>query len=283
MEKIALLTDSSCDLKNEDLKKYDINMLPFRIIYSDREYLDKITISSEEMYVTLHNGEHPTTSLPDLKYSGEVLDRLQEDGYTDIIVVTVSSKLSGTYNSIRLFSEDYPKMRFHFFDSKTLGFPVGAICIEASKLIKENLKVDKIMEGLEDIRKRVNGYVTLDTLEYLIKGGRMGRVQGKLGQILNIKPIIHHSEEGELYPFGKTRGRKQAISKLKGIVDEYLEKGKCRLWILNGDAIEEAKAFYDVFKDNSNVTGISLETIGAAMGIHTGPKALGVCILEENN
>ncbi|MGL4773949.1 MAG: DegV family protein [Clostridium sp.] len=281
MEKIALLTDSSCDLKHEDLKKYNINMLPFRIIYSDREYLDKITMSSEEMYKTLEGGEHPTTSLPDLKYSTEVLERLQEEGFTDIIVVTVSSKLSGTYNSIRLFSEDYPKMKFHFFDSKTLGYPVGAICMEVSKLISKGESVVEIMDKLEDIRSRVNGYVTLDTLEYLIKGGRMGRVQGTLGQILNIKPIIHHSEAGELYPYGKARGRKQALSKLRGIVTEYLDKGKCRLWVLNGDALDEAKAFFETFKDHPNITDISFETIGAAMGVHTGPKAVGVCILEE--
>lgn len=280
MEKIALITDSSCDLNNRDLEKYNIKMLPFRIIYKDREYLDKITISSEEMYKNLEE-EIPTTSLPNLEYTEKVFKELENEGITDAIVVTVSSKLSGTYNSIRLFSEDFPNIRFHFFDTKTLGFPVGAIAIEASKLVANGESVQVIMEKLEDIRKRVNGYVTIDTLEYLIKGGRMGRVEGAIGQLLNIKPIVHHSEEGVLYAHSKARGRKQAISKLKTIINEYLDKCKCRIWVLNGDAKEESIALLEAIKNHPNITEISLETIGAAMGIHTGPKAVGVCILEE--
>lgn len=280
MEKIALITDSSCDLTNKDLEKHNIKMLPFRIIYKDREYLDKITMSSEDMFKSLEE-EIPTTSLPDLEYTEKIFKDLEKEGVTDAIVVTVSSKLSGTYNSIRLFSEDFPNIRFHFFDTRTLGFPVGAIALEASKLIAKGDSVQVIMEELEDVRKRVNGYVTLDTLEYLIKGGRMGRVQGAIGQLLHIKPIVHHSEEGVLYAHSKARGRKQALSKLKGIVNEYLDKGKCRIWVLNGAAKEESMALLESIKNHPNVTEISLETIGASMGIHTGPRAVGVCILEE--
>lgn len=280
MQKIALITDSSCDLDNSTLSKYNIHLLPMRIIYKDREYLDKIEISSEEMYNSLKE-EMPTTSLPDVKYCDNILTKLKEEGYTDVIVITVSNQLSGTYNSIRLISEHHEELKFHFFDTKTLGYPQGAITIEAAKLIKEGLSAEEVMEKLPAIKNRVHGFVTFDSLEYLIRGGRIGRVTGTIGKLLHLKPIISSDETGVLYTYCKARGRKQSISKIKDILMEYLEESKCKVWVLNGHALEEAKAFFEDIKNHPNISEISLETIGAAMGIHTGPGALGICILQE--
>lgn len=280
LQKIALITDSSCDLDKKTLEQYNINMLPFRIIYSDGEFLDKITITSEEMFKSLEK-EVPTTSLPDLAYTENILNKIKADGYTDAIVIPVSSGLSGTYNSLRLIMEDFEGINFHFFDSKTLGFPVGAITIEAAKLIANGESVESIMEKLPDIRDRVTGYVTLDTIDYLIKGGRIGRVAGAIGKVLHLKPIIASSEDGVLYPYAKARGRKKAVSKMKEILDMHLEKAKCRVWVLDGYAREEARAFFENIKNDPRISEISLENIGPAMGIHTGPGALGICILEN--
>ncbi|MBM7834450.1 DegV family protein [Clostridium sardiniense] len=280
MKKIALIADSSCDLSLATLKEYNIELLPMRIIYKDKEFLDKITITPKEMYANLEE-EVPTTSLPDLKYTEDLIERLKNEGYTDAIVITVSSKLSGTYNSIRLICEAHHELNFHFFDTRTLGYPQGVIAIETAKLIKEDKPLEEILKSLEDIRKRTHGYITFATLEYLKKGGRIGKVAGTIGEMLHLKPIVSSNDEGELYNYMKARGRKKAISKMKEILDEYLAKGKCRVWILSGDADDEAKTFYDSVKDMPNITEISLEEIGAAMGIHTGPGALGMAIFEE--
>lgn len=114
MKKIGVLTDSSCDLTLETLKENNIEMLPIRIIYKEREFLDKITITSEEMYESLST-EIPTTSLPDLKTTDKILDKFIDEGYTDLIIVCVSNKLSGTLNSIRLIAEEKSGINFHFF------------------------------------------------------------------------------------------------------------------------------------------------------------------------
>ncbi|MGL5647276.1 MAG: DegV family protein [Clostridium sp.] len=281
MRKIAILTDSSCDLSLETIEEHNINMLPIRIIYKDKEVLDKITITSKELYSNLKN-EVPKTSLPDLDNTEKVLDKLIEEGYTDVMVVCVSTKLSGTLNSIRLVCEEKSKLEFHYLDTKTLGYPEGVIVLEVDRLLKEGKTPEEIVDGFEEIKKRVHGFITFDTLEYLKKGGRIGKVAGTIGEILNLKPVISSDEDGELYTYAKTRGRKKAISKIRDILNEYLEKGKCRVWILSGAADEEAKELLEKVKDNENITNISLEQIGAAMGIHTGPGALGICILEEN-
>ncbi|MDQ0148278.1 DegV family protein [Eubacterium multiforme] len=280
MKKIALITDSSCDLKLETMKEYNIEMLPLRIIYKDKEFLDKITLTPKEMYANLEE-EVPTTSLPDLKYTEDVIEKIKSEGFTDVIVMTVSSKLSGTYNSVRLVCEAHNELNFHFFDTKTLGYPQGAIVLETARMIKEDKSLEEILDKLEDIRKRTHGYITFKTLEYLKRGGRIGKVAGTIGDMLHLKPIVSSNDEGVLYNYAKARGRKKAISKMKDILNEYLNKCKCKVWVLSGDCDDEAKEFFDLVKNHPNISEISLQEIGAAMGIHTGPGALGLAILEE--
>ena len=280
LQKIALVTDSSCDLGEKTRRDNNIEMLPFRIIYKDKEFLDQVNITHDELYKSLSE-EIPTTSLPDLEYTENLVCRLKEEGYTDVIVITVSSRLSGTLNSIKLLVEDHKELNFHFYDSKTLGFPVGALVLEASLMIRAGLTPEEIIDKLHEVKTKLHAYVTLNTLEFLRKGGRIGRVAGAVGEILHLKPIISANEEGELYPWGKCRGRKQAISKLRSIIHERLENSRCKVWILSGASHDEAVALYESVKSHTNISHISLEMIGATMGVHTGPGALGVCILEE--
>ena len=281
LQKIAIITDSGCDLSQETIKENNIHVLPFRIIYSDREFLDKVTISEEKVYEDLANGIIPTTSLPDLQYTENIIEKLKNEGYTHAVVVTVSSNLSGTFNSIQLLCEEHPELTYHFFDTKTLGFPVGAMALEVAKLIKEKASFKEIVDKLPSIKENVSAYVTFNTLEFLKRGGRIGKVAGTVGEILHLKPIISSDDEGQLYPFCKVRGRKKSISKLKEILNSYLDEGKCRVWVLNGAALEEARAFFEEIKNYYNISKISFETIGAAMGVHTGPGAIGLCIKKE--
>jgi len=280
LQKIALVSDSSCDLSSKDIEKYGIKVLPLRIIYKDREYLDKVTITSEEMYASLAI-EIPTTSLPDVSYCHQVFDKLKAEGYTDVILVTISRKLSGTLNALKMLSHEHEGLNFHFYDTKTLGFPQGAIIMEVAKMMDKGMECKEIFENLESVRKRVKGYVALNTLEYLVKGGRIGKVAGTLGELIHLKPIIASNDHGELFKYDKSRGRVQSINKLKKILMQHLEEAKCKLWVLSGDALAEAQSLYNEFKNHPRITEISLETIGPAMGIHTGPKSLGICILRE--
>lgn len=279
MQKIKIISDSGCDLSLETAKKHNIGILPVRVIYKDKEYLDKVEISSEEMYAYLSK-EVPTTSLPDVGYCQKIFQQVKAEGYTDVIVITVSSKLSGTLNSVKLLSQDYEGLNFSFFDTRTLGYPEGTIVLQAAEMVDKGMTVEEILENLEDVRKRVSGYVAVNTLEYMVRGGRISKLKGTIGEMIQLKPIISSNDEGTLYKYDQSRGRVQSINKLKKILDEHLEKSPCKLWVLSGDAMEEAEAFYNVYKSNPRVKEIFLETIGPAMGVHTGPKALGVSILE---
>jgi DegV family protein with EDD domain len=277
MQKIALLVDSACDLSLKEMEENNIKLLPLRISYSTGEYKDILEISADEVYSNL-NKEIPKTSLPSPEETEEVLNSLESEGYTHVIAITLSSGLSGTNNSIRLLLEDHPKLTSYVFDTKILAMPEGIVALETAKLIKEGKSFEEIIKEIPIIRKRITGYFTLNTLDYLIKGGRIGKVSGMIGQMLNIKPIITVDENGVYYSVCKARGRKQSISKLTNILKEELEKGKCKVWVLHGGALEEAKKFMESIRSLKNILDLNISQISPALGVHAGPGLLGLAI-----
>jgi len=277
MQKIALLVDSACDLSLKEMEENNIKLLPLRISYSTGEYKDILEISADEVYSNL-NKEIPKTSLPSPEDTEEVLNSLEREGYTHVIAITLSSGLSGTNNSIRLLLEDHPKLTSYVFDTKILAMPEGIVALETAKLIKEGKSFEEIIKEIPIIRKRITGYFTLNTLDYLIKGGRIGKVSGMIGQMLNIKPIITVDENGVYYSVCKARGRKQSISKLTNILKEELEKGKCKVWVLHGGALEEAKKFMESIRSLKNILDLNISQISPALGVHAGPGLLGLAI-----
>lgn len=279
MQKIALLTDSSCDLDMQTLKKYNIHVAPFRIIYSDGEYEDGINITPQEVYDSLTK-EVPTTSLPSIEKIDSLLTSLEEDGYTHVIAINISSELSGTFNSVRLMLEDHPKLKTFAYDTKTLTLAQGNIVLKAAKMIESGNTFEEIIEALPKMRERINVYFTLSTLEYLKRGGRIGKVAGTIGELLNLKPIIHVGDDGIYNTFAKVRGRKQSISKIKSIINEYLEKGKCNVWILHGDGLDDGQSLYNDIKNLPNINETQFGIIGPALGVHTGPGLIGIVVEE---
>ena len=277
MQKIALITDSACDLDIEILNKENIKLLPLRIIYSTGDYADRLDLLPNDVYNNLDK-EVPTTSLPSIESTENTLKELEAEGYTHVIAICISSGLSGSYNALRLLLEEHTNLTSYTFDSKILAYPQGEIVLEVSNLIKAGKSFEEIVESLPEIRSRVSGYFTIGTLDYLIKGGRIGRVSGAIGNILSLKPIITTDENGIYYNVAKVRGRKQSISKLTEILNDHLSKGPCSVAVLEGGCIEEAKKYMESIKNFPNITNIKIAQISPALGVHGGPGLLGISI-----
>ncbi len=277
MQKIALITDSACDIDLNSLKENNINLLPLRIIYSNGDYRDRIDISPQEVYDKLEK-EVPKTSLPSAQETEEILNKLEEEGYTHVICISISSGLSGSFNALRLALEDHPKLTSFVYDSKILAYPQGEIVLEVAKLIREGKSYEEIIEEIPEIRKRVIGYFTINTLEYLKKGGRIGRLAGTVGELLNLKPIITTDENGIYYTVAKVRGRKQSLSKMTELLKEYLAKGKCEVAVLHAGCEDEAIKYMNSLKDLTNVVSIKIAEISPALGIHGGPGLIGFSV-----
>lgn len=277
MQKIALITDSGSDLSLEELKENNINLLPLRISYSTGEYQDKLDIKASDVYANLDK-EVPKTSLPSPETTERILQKLEEEGYTHVIGICISGGLSGTANSLRLSLEDHPSLTSYVYDTKILAYPEGEITIEVSKLIREGKSFEEIIEALPKIRERITGYFTIDTLEYLKRGGRIGKVAGTLGELLNLKPLITTDENGVYYNIAKARGRKQALSKLTEILKSHLSKNKCNVTILQGGCEAEAIKYMESLKKLININSLKISEISPALGVHGGPGLIGLCI-----
>ena len=281
MQKIAVIVDSACDLSLDTIKEKNIKLLPLRVSYSHGEYKDKVEITADEIYNNLDK-EIPKTSLPSTEDLEKILVSLEEEGYTHVIAVTISSGLSGTFNSIRLTLEDHPKLISHVFDTKILAMPEGIVAYEVATLVQEGKSFEEIVESIPKIRKNITGYFTISTMEYLIKGGRVGKVAGTIGDILNLKPIVSVDEDGVYYTVCKARGRKQSISKLTGILKEALAEAPCKVWVLHGGVLDEAKSFLESLKGLDNIVSLDIAQISPALGVHGGPGLLGLAIQKVN-
>lgn len=280
MEKIALITDSSCDLTDDLIEKYNIKMLHLKIIYKTKEFIDRVTITPDEVYNNLKN-EVPTTSLPSLDEIDELYTQLENEGYTHVIAITISSGLSGTFNAMKLVSEDHNNLKVNVFDSKSLTLGCGAIVMGCGELIKNGKSFDEIVSLLPKMRDKIKVFYVVDTLEYLIKGGRIGKVSGTIGKLLNLKPIISINEDGVYYTHSKARGSKQAFSKVTELAKGMLETTKSSVWVMHGGALEQGKALYDKISSLPNLVSLNLGNISPALGVHTGPGLFGFIIIEE--
>jgi len=190
----------------------------------------------------------------------------------------ISSGLSGTANSIQLMAENYPEIETFIFDSRNLTLAEGILAVEAAKLLKSGKSFSEIKETLPTLRKTVDTYYIVATMEYLIKGGRVGKVAGTIGQLLDIKPIISVNEEGVYYTVDKARGMKQGYNKLLNILKENLAKSKCRVWVMHGGAPEECLTIVERVKDFEGIVSLDHLQISPALGVHTGKGLIGICI-----
>lgn len=283
MNKIALITDTASDISEDIINKYNVRVLPFRIIFDGKEYKDKIDISPEEVYDRLPN-ETPTSSLPSMQDMEDMFIELEEEGYTHAIAVTLSSGLSGISNALKLVSEGHEKITTYVCDSKSISLGEGILVEECGKMIEEGKSFEEIVNTLPSMIKRTNVFFIVKTLEYLKKGGRIGKVAGTIGEILNIKPIIGIGEDGKYFTYEKVRGSKQAVNKLINIVKEKLSDGKYSVYMMHGNAYKDAK---EIFSQISNIENVISSYFGGQLspvaGMHSGPGLIGIAIYKRED
>jgi len=280
LEKIAIITDSASDLNEETAKKYNISVLPFRIIYKDREYMDNIDISPEEVYNNLKK-EIPKSSFPSMDDMEKAYRKLENEGYTHVLAVVLSSGLSGISNALKIVSEKHKNLITYICDSKSISLGERIIVEECCKLISQGKTFVQVVDCLPEIKRRNHLFFIVGTLEYLIKGGRIGLVAGTIGEFFNIKPIISVNESGKYFTFKKVRYRMQSLNKIVEIGSDLLKHKKCDIYIVHGGAEEDAHKLYERFSKLPNIRALVFAgQISAVSGMHTGPGTIGVCFKE---
>lgn len=278
-EKIAIMTDSTCDIPQHIIDEYDIHVVPLRILFKDGEYRDGVDITAEEVYERLPN-EVPSTSLPSPADVMAVFEGLKQDGFTHVLAIHISSGLSGTAQMIENISHQVKGLVVRVIDSKNISMGLGYTVIEAARKLTQNVSFDALVSHVQETLGKMKVYFVLETLEYLTKGGRIGKVAGTLGQILNLKPIITVTEEGVYATHAKVRGRKQSIDRMFETVKSHLAKPLHNVAVCHGAAKEEAQELFEKLKNLSGVGELIFGHVSPVIGVHTGPGTLGLVVYQ---
>ena len=241
-QKIALLTDSCADISPQLARENHIFMVPLRILCADGEYLDGVNIRGADIYQRLKAGELPQTSLPAAVEIEKLLTRIVEEGYDGVIAVMLSGGLSGTFNLLRLVAEECRgKLEVRAFDSVSGSLGLGMTVLQLAEDIQSGMGWEELTE--RRVPQLIQGsfpFFSVDTLEYLQKGGRIGKVTATAGMLLQIKPILTFAPDGQLTSVAKVRGRHQVIDKLVALtVQRCGEHKRYNLAVANGGAPEE--------------------------------------------
>lgn len=281
MEKIALITDSACDIDDETLRRYNIHVLPLKIIYKEREYTDGIDITPQEVYTNLKT-EIPKSSQPSMEDIERLYKELERENYTHVISINISSGISGTVNGVKLVSKQFSKIKTFLYDTKTTSVCQGVILKKCGELMEKGMGFEEMVKAIPKMRKKVHLYFVFGTLEYAIKGGRIGKISGTIGDVLNIKPIVSFDEEfGQCYTCERIRGRMKSVNRLLELGEKLTAKNKCDAYVVHGNVEEEALKMCDRLRLNSNIKNVYLVgQISAIVGVYCGPGTLGVCYSE---
>ena len=277
--KIAILADSGTDIPPDFVREHAIFIAPLKIIYKDREYEDRVDITPKEIYDNLAR-EVPRTSLPDSHHASGLFKRMAEEGYEDVLIITISSGLSGTHNQLRVLAEESGSIRFHMVDTKNIGIGAGLQVMLAARLLEDGKDIREVLEKLAFSIKASKTYFCLDTLEYLVKGGRIGRAQALMGSVLKLRPVISCNAEGVYETVAKARGNDQALEKTIAMaVNVAGQHKKFAIGVTHGSAETKAAAVMEELKRKlpDCVQFISTD-VSPALSVHTGPGLIGISI-----
>lgn len=274
MGKVRIVTDSTSDIPLQDRERLGISMISLKVLFGEETFLDAVTIDTEKFYDKLtHSSILPTTSQPSPLEFSEVYERLlAEDPESPIISIHLSATLSGTYQSAVIAESMLENAAdLTIIDSKSASYGFGMRVVKAAEMAQAGESKEAILAELDRLEKDMELYFLVDTLEYLQKGGRIGKASALIGSILNIKPILSLDKNGGVYPVDKVRGSKKAVGRIVQLLKSSFGNDPVGMTIAWTDNKESAMEFSERLKSELNVQEVGYTTVGAVIGTHTGP------------
>ncbi len=283
---MKIVTDCAADIPQNEIEALDLVVAPLFIQFPEGE-IDSRKISADDFYSRLKNmvPKIPTTSMPAAGIFSDIYRSLVEKG-EEVISIHISSGLSGTLNSAKQGAAQLKDALVHFVDSLTLSGGERFQVLAAARGIKAGWTKDEILERLSALRARTEVVYTLETLEYLRRGGRIGRVQALAGALLNLKPIINVDRiDGKYSTIGKTRTISKALESIADHLEKEYQQTAVQVTILHGQFAEQAQTLQEMLCQRLNVAVVEVMRISPVLGVHTGPGIVGaaVCPVELLN
>ena len=292
-----IITDGSCDLSTERAQELDVPVVPFYVstdgINHQKEIVE-LKIRDFYQFMVDHPKVFPKTSMPSIQDYLDVFEPLAKEG-TDIICICITTKFSGSFNSAmnakNMLNEDYPEVKIEVIDATVNTVLQGMLVEEAVAKKNSGATFEETVAYVNEVKASGRIFFTIDGMDYLVHGGRVGKLSGIAAGALGIKPLIL-LKEGEIFNNGLTRGRKKSKQKIiEQIINYFKEENldvlKYRFCVGFGYAYEEAVEFRDTFvKALTEIcpqfdSVVPIRQIGATIGVHTGPHPLGVGLIKK--
>jgi DegV family protein with EDD domain len=277
---VAIVADSTCDLPANVAKSRQIKIVPLHILFGTRSYQDGIDIDNTTFYERLQRESAlPTTSQPTPAEFAEAYRQVREQQHAEgVLCITLSAKLSGTFNSAAAAQAqvDFP---VKVVDSRSVSMGMGFAVLAAADARDQGASLDEIAQAARTAGQKVEIFFTVNTLEFLYRGGRISNAQRMIGSALNIKPILA-VRDGEALAIENVRTRKRALARLAELakcVDA--EPSKLHLAIMDAEARAEADELTTELTTALKPTSLTRASLAATLGVHAGPGTVGVAVL----
>ena len=279
-QRIAVITDSGTDTPAAFAAEHDVRVIPLRINYSDGStYENGVDITAEEV-VERFAEEIPSTSLPSPMKIRDTLEQARRDGYTGAVVVTISSGLSATFETIGMVArqmEDFPVV---MVDTKSIGIAAGFVVMEAARQIEAGMPLDRLGSVLAAVSERVRVFFSVQKLDFLRKGGRISEAVYRVGSVLNIKPVLTCSPEGKYVIEKKARGWQRALDTQIALVAEQAARWQqVRLAVCTYDPALREELVPRLRERIGNAVEILQTGLSADLLVHTGPTLVGMGVM----
>ena len=277
--KIGVLTDSSSYLTKEQCEKYGIDILPIPIIWDNKEYLDLIDIGFHEFYKKLNSSTTlPTTSQPSIGTVKKYVEKYVAEGYTDLIIITLSSGISSFYSNVLSVANEETRINIHPFDCKITCAGEADAAILAGRLVKAGADINLIMHDLKDLRNTTDVRFMVDNLNHLKRTGRLSNAASFVGSILKIKPILSMDvqNEGKISAIAKERQYKRAYNHIKKDFSRLTSNMPypIQLTIFHADDEEREAAWINDYQTSFPKIKVDQSIIGPVVGVHVGQHTM---------
>lgn len=283
-----IITDSTSDLSQELVSQMNVHIIPMIYTIDGKDYhntVDEKELSAHDFYDLMRNGKSTST----VQINGEIFKnevRQYLDAGLDILYLVFSSGLSGTYNSVKIASDDlkeeYPDRKIIIVDTLAASMGEGLLVYYADELYKQGKTIEETAKWVEDNRLHLSHWFTVDDLYFLKRGGRVSATAAVVGTLLSIKPILHVDNEGHLIMMEKARGRKQSLKALVNHMEKTaINPEKQTIFISHGDCPEDCEYIKQLVKERFGIEKIYTNNIGPVIGSHSGPNTMALYFLAE--
>ena len=279
--KVKIVTDSTAYLSPEEVARYDIHVVPLKVIFGADAYSEGVDITTEEFYRRLAAARtFPTTSQPSVNDFTRIYSELAQRGHP-ILSIHISSKLSGAINSATAARVELPQAQIEVVDS--LSIALRMLIAPAAEAAERGLSLPQVKASIEKLNASINAVGALDTLEYLWKGGRIGGAKALLGTMLRIKPVLAF-EGGELKVLAKARTTRKAVEYILELMGERV-KGSAPIhgMVVHTHAIEPALTLKKEVQARFNCVELGFIELGPVLGTHIGPGFFGIGFYSEQD